>query len=308
MAVREMIHDLEVGLASLRGRGQGVLDLLRLRDQLDARMAGLEAEGMDLRPERTRVETIDNILMRKAAEIESELGGSGGLAMARRQETPPEDHWWWYVDLHLAESRRKSFTKTAIIVVIVAMVLIVGNYVMDHFFGLSPTEKQARSFESAAEQYLREGEIDQAILEYEKAVAVMPDLAEAQLSLGVLYEIKGDTNKSRAALSAAEDAFPGRVDYLVSLASAYQAANQLDRAMATISEAVALEPNSAQAIFIRGGIEEQSNRLAEALTDYETAATLAQEQGQDALYVLAKTRMGMLLQRMPAMGAPSTGS
>lgn len=305
VAVREIIHDLEVGLANLRGRGRSVLDLLHMRDQLDEQVAGLEAEGMDLRPERTRIETIDNILMRKAAEIDREIGG---LAIARREENPPQEHWWWYVDLHLAESRRRSLIKTGIIAVIVVVVLLAGNYLMDRYFGLSPTEKQARSYETAGEQYLRNNEVDRAIPEYEKAVAVMPDLAEAQLTLGILYEINGEAGKSAKAFAAAEATYPKRTDYLVAVASAYHAVGKLDKAMATIEEAIALEPQSAQAIFIRGGIEEDMGKYAEALADYENASNLAQEQGQDALYVLAKTRMGMLLQRGPAVSSPTAGS
>jgi tetratricopeptide (TPR) repeat protein len=305
VALRQVLHDLEIGLANLKGRGRGVLDLLHMRDRLDAQLAALQADGMDLRPEKTRVETIDNIFMRKASELDSELGNIGGLAGARREEKPPEEHWWWYGDLYVAERRRKSLTKTMIIVAAVLAVVLGGNYLMDRFFGLSPVEKEARRYESQGEQYLRNNEIDNAILEYEKAVAVMPDMPEAQLTLGVLYEIKGETDKSKQAFAKAESLYPKRHDYLVSLASAYQAAGKLDQAMAAVTEAIALEPQSAQAIFIRGGIEEDMGKYAEALTDYDTASTLAQQQGQDALYVLAKTRMGMLLQRGPASNLPT---
>ncbi len=307
-AVRDALHDLEISLADLQGRGQSVVGLLHMRDQLEVQVANLEAEGMDLRSEKTRIETIDNILMRKASEIDRELASLGGLAGVRRQDNPPEEHWWWYGDLYVAESRRKSFRKTAIVAVIVVAVLLVGNYLLDRFFGLSPTEKQARSYQTEGEQYLRNQELDKAIPEYEKAISVMPDLEEAQLTLGVLYEIQGNQEKSKEAFSAAEALYPSRHDYLVSLASAYQSAGQLDKAMETVTEAVELQPQSPQAIFIRGGIEEQLGKYAEALTDYDTASTLAQEQGQDALYVLAKTRMGMLLQRGPAMPSPTAGS
>jgi len=308
VAVRETIHDLEVGLANLRGRGRDTLDLLHMRDQLEQQVADLEKEGMDLRPEKTRIETIDNILMRKASELERELGGMGGLAGARREAKPPEERWWWYVDLYLAERRRKSLIRTLIVAVVVVAVLLVGNYVLDRFFGLSPIEKEARSYESAGDQYLRNNELDKAIPEYEKAVAVMPELAEGHLTLGVLYEIKGDAEKSKQAFGNAEALYSDRHDYLVALASAYQAVGQLDKAMAAVTEAITLKPQSPRAVFVRGGIYEAKGSYSEAIADFDTASTLAQEQGEDALYVLAKTRMGMLLQSGPPRSLPTEPS
>ena len=93
--LRGQIRELEIGFANLRGRGDAVLDLLKQRDEVGETIERFEAAGLDMRPERTRIETVDNIISRKAPDISRELARTGGLEGARRQEKPPEERWWW---------------------------------------------------------------------------------------------------------------------------------------------------------------------------------------------------------------------
>lgn len=92
------------------------------------------------------------------------------------------------------------------------------------------------------------------------------------------------------------------------LARSYSSVGEYERALGYANEAVALAPDSAQALIIRGGVYEATERRAEALADYELSATLAQEAGEDALYVLARMRMGMLLQSGSGGGSGMPGS
>lgn len=297
--LREMIRELEVGVANLKGRGVGVLDLLRLRDQVEAEMARL-APDMDLRPERTRIETVDGILTRKTAQVIRELRSIGGLAGARRQENPPKEHWWWYLDIFLAERQRKFAIRAVLTVVGVLVLLVVANFVADRFFGMDPVQKKAYAHVSSGEHYMLQGEYDKAIAEFESAVATMPSIGDAHVALGVLYELKGEEEKAKAAFAAGEATYPTQTDYLLAVSRAYQGVQKLDKALEVAQEAVRLSPDSPQAYLVRGGIYEMKDDLALALTDYEKAADLAQAQGQDTVYVLAKTRFATLLQRAAA--------
>lgn len=306
--LREMIFQLETSLGDPRGQGAGVLDMLKLRDQIDAEVKRLQQEeGLDLRPERTRIETIDNILMRKAALLNRELRSVGGLAGARRQENPPEEHWWWYLDLYLAEKQRKTAIRMVATIAIVAIVLVAINFILNRLSGLSPQEKEARGYGMQAEQYLAREEYDKAIAAYEQALATLPSYHEAYINLAVLYELKGETDKAQAAFASAEAAYSDRTEYLLALGRAYQSVRKFDVALTKIEEALKLNPNSVQGYLLRGGIYESMNKTQEAIADYEKAANMAQEQRLDALYVIAKTRMAMLLQRGPGLGGPGTG-
>lgn len=305
--LRQMIRELEIGAADLVGRRERVLDMLRLRDQVEQEMSRLQEGGLDLRPENTRTETVDNIFYRKAPIISRELRHVGGLSGARRAEQPLEEHWWWYLDQYWAERQRKRAIKSASIIVGVLVLIIAGNYVMTRFFGLSPLEREARGYVGQAEQFLRSGDTQKAIAEYEKAVAVLPTEGDTRATLGVLYELQGREDEAQEAFIAAEEAFGDRAEFLTSVARVYQNVGEPDLALAKIQEAVALAPESAQALLIRGGIYEALEKQAEALQDYELSAELARKAGEDALYVLARTRMAMLLQRAPAMTGPGGG-
>jgi tetratricopeptide (TPR) repeat protein len=293
--LREMIRELEIGAANIKGLGEGTLHLLQLRDQAAEESARL-AESMDLRPERTRIETIDGILTRKTSVIVHELRTMGGLAGARRQVNPPQEHWWWFLDQFQAEKQRKFAIRAILTVVGVAVLLVVVDMVMNRFFGMSPEEKQAHSLVSDADQYVQRGEYDKAIAKYEAAVGVVPSLGEAHVVLGVLYELKGEKDKAQAAFAAGEAAFPNWADYLLALSRAYQSVGKADEALIAVQRAIDFSPGSAYAYLVRGGIYEAQGKVAEALNDYEKASNLAQTQGQDTIYVLAKTRFATLLQ------------
>ena len=305
--LRKMIRELEIGTVDIKRRGEGVLDLLRMRDRVESEVARLREEGMDLRPEMTRIEIIDNIFARKAGAIGRELRSLGRLPGARRLENPPAEHGWWYVDVALAERQRKTAIKSAVTIAAILLVLLAGNYVLDKFFGLDPVEKQARTYSGKGEQYVLQGDFANAITEYEQAVAILPTLEQVQAQLGVLYEKEGRTEEARAAFAAAEAAIGERPSYLVTVAQAYERVGDLEAAMTQVEEAIALDPDMALAHMIRGGLYEGMEKLPEATADYERAAALAQEQGNDQLYVIAKVRLGMGLQRAPGIGAPGGG-
>jgi len=307
VSLRQMIRELEIGVANIDGRGLGVLDLLKIRDKVESEIARLGEQGMDLRAEMTRIEVVDSIFARKAGHIGRELREVGGLAGARHSENPPPEHGWWYVDVALAQRRRKVAIKSSMIVVGVLLLLMVSNYLLDKFFGLDPIQKQARIHTTQAERHLLSGDYADAIAEYEKAVAVDPSDGRAQTQLGILYEMEGRTEEAQAALAAAEAAIGDRADYLVVLAQAYQGVGDPEAAVAAVQEAIELKPDFALAYMIRGGLHEQMGETQEALDDYESAANLAQEQGNDQLYVIAKVRYGMGLQSAPSMGGPGGG-
>lgn len=300
--LREQIRELEVGFANLRGRGDGVFDLLRLRDEVGESIERFEAAGLDMRPERTRVETVDNIINRRAPEISRELSRMGGLAGARRRVEPPEERWWWYVDLYHAEKQRKSLIRGLITVGSIIAVVLAVNFILDRFFGLDPVEKEARSHMSAGDQYLFGGDYEGAIEEYERAVSIVPTLGDAHVTLAVLYEVAGRPDDAEKALVAAREAYGDDLTYYLALGRAYETVGEHERAMVATEEAIAIDPESPQAYLTRGSIYEATEEFGRALEDYERAGDLAQQRGQDALYVMARTRMAMLMQRGPAFG------
>ena len=304
--VREGIRELEIGVANLGGRGAKALDLLRLRSQVEASMVEREAAGVDAHSEKTRLQTIDSVFAREAQAIVRAARASGGLEKAREAEHPPESHWWWYLDSRVAEDRRKQLIRTGSIVAGAAIIILVAFFVMNRLSGTSSAEKRARELVATGEQALRSGEYDKAITAYSEAVAAMPSLAEAHVALAVLYDLEGRTAESEQSLATARGLMADEGGFLTTVARTYGDAGAYEKGLTYADQAVALDPESALAHLIRGGIYEAAGDRAGALTDLQRAVDLAQANGEDELLVLAKTRLGMFSQQAPAdFGSPS---
>lgn len=305
--LRDHIRDLEIEVAALR-RGQGdFLRILRLRDTIEEELRALTAAGIDVRPERTRVESVDNMLSGKASIAARYLVALSPAAEARRQERPPEERWWWYLDAIWAERLRKRVIRFSVLFIVLVLLILGGNYALSRFSRLSPTERQTNQHIASGEQLLYLGDYEEAISEYEQALALLPDRFDIHLSLGLLYEETGRQDEARAELARAQELAPDRGMYLIAYARMLTAMNRLEEALAVADEAITLKPDSAEAYLIRAGVYEAQNEVDKALADLEKASDLARAQNQNALYVLARTRMGMLMQRGPDLGFPGMG-
>jgi len=96
--LRDKLQRAERAVANLKGMGTEAIALLELLDEAQDLITRLEAKGMDLRPERTRLITVQNQLRSRAAVLVREVAAAGGLAALRRDRSPGRDRWWWYLD------------------------------------------------------------------------------------------------------------------------------------------------------------------------------------------------------------------
>ncbi len=308
MQLRSDIRTLEILLASLARRGGDPLRVLRARDDLVEDIARLQSEGLDLRAERTRIETVDNMLMAKAGVMARALQGLSPAAEARRQERPPDERWWWHLDSIWAERLRKRIIRYSIIAAVTVLLVVGFDYVMTRLSGQSPTEREAQSHISAGEQQMYAGNITEAIAEYEQAAALMPEALDPPVMLGALYELQGDAARGLESKRRAATLAPDEPTYWLKLAQAYAIVGRSEDALALANGAIQQKPELAQAYLIRGGIYEAQNKVNEAVADFEKCAELAGAQDQEALYVVARTRLGMLMQQgSPGFSPPGMG-
>ncbi len=302
--LRDAIRKLEVGVANPKGRGAGIIDLFKLRDETELGLGMLASERADLRAEMTRLETVDAGLRRRAPVILRELRRAGGLAAAREREQPPTAHWWWYLDITYTEERRRRLKRSLLTVLALVVIIGGGIYTVERVWGLSPVERQARQHVATAENYLAQGEIDAAIDEYQQATAVQPDFAEPYTYLAALYDIQGREDEAQQAYATAEKLYEDPILSQEELAQAYLMLGRPDKVYETVDRILEQDPESMRAYYIRAGAYEIQDDGENALADLERAADLAHEQGNEALYVLAKTRIGNLLQKMGAQIGP----
>lgn len=292
--LREAIRSLELNVRQLRGKGPQVIEVLTLRDRAQEALEAQIAHGVDVRPERTRLETIDNMIRRQAMAFSRELATSGGMSAAREERQPPEEYWWWFIDIEHAARLRKSALRYGLIFVAVLVALVLGNWLLNRNYGLDPTEQAAYDHSSQAEMLLQRGEYAEAIAEFEAANEIQPD-AGNYAWLAALYDVEGDAKSSAEALAMAESLIEDKPPLYTSLALCYDMLGDPDKTEEWAYKALAIDDEYAQAWLYLGSAAESRGDTDAASKLFDEAARLASEQGNDSLYVLARMRMGMIM-------------
>ncbi|NPV06501.1 MAG: tetratricopeptide repeat protein [Anaerolineae bacterium] len=311
--LRAVLRTAELAVANLRGAGpQHALEFLRTLDTIYEAIPRLETEyGVDLKPERTRLETVQNLTRSSARRLMREVG-AGRLAEARRAENPPEDHWWWYLDRALAAQRQEALRRWSLRAIVVFSLLLVGLVAYNRFLAPSPEEQAFSALLAEGESSLLSGDFEGAVDRYEAAVALNPGDVGARLHLGVVYEQLGRTEEAREQFEEAMRLSPAPADYHSSLSLVYYrvalggAEWALERAEAEAVAALEADDGSAMAHFAMASVYELQGETGKAIEEFETASGLSSD---PSLTVLARMRMGMLMQKpgetmggLPGMG------
>jgi tetratricopeptide (TPR) repeat protein len=128
----------------------------------------------------------------------------------------------------------------------------------------------------SAQKYLAKGQIDRAIVEYEKMVGADPDDARLLLKLGDLYTRKGD-NK-------------GASQTYRKVAQQYAKQGFFLKAVAVYKQILKLEPGDLTALESLGEMYEMLSLVSDALATYEQVADAYTDQGKPdkALKALGK--------------------
>lgn len=302
--LRMMIRQCEVAVAQLKGCGAEALSLLKLLDRIEALMQRLEERGADLGPEKVRMQTVEGLLHTKARILLKELKAVGGLAQARQEVSPDESRWWWYLDRAVAEQRRRTMRRWLTIGGVVAALLVAAGVAYHTFLAPSPEEQRFHQHLMQATQLCEEGNLAGALAEYEAARALAPDEPEVQLWLGVLYEEEGRDEEAAGAFAKARELMGDEVEFFVQRGMIYDQMDKVEAALADASAALALNPESAWAHLLLGSVYEAQGKTPEACEEFETAAELAQQADDSTLFVQARMRAAMLLQKAPALQQP----
>jgi predicted O-linked N-acetylglucosamine transferase (SPINDLY family) len=121
---------------------------------------------------------------------------------------------------------------------------------------------------------LREqGKKDEAIVSYERALALKPEFPDALNNLGAVYLSKRDRDKAEELYKRALSADPNHADTLVNMGNLNQAEGHLDDAIKFYQRAITVRPNF-DALISLGNIYGLKNLPYEALAYYQEAFKL----------------------------------
>jgi tetratricopeptide (TPR) repeat protein len=298
---RKGIRSAELAVSKI-GRGaqpEQVFELLQLRDQLEEGTAQFERAGVDLRAELTQIETIDNMLIDKAPAIARSLQEIGGLSALRQDIEPSPGRWWWYLDQRVVATRARKASRVLRFGIIGAIVVAVLAVAYMLFLRPDEATRERYGFVTEGEMQLSRGNYEDALALYEQALEIAPEDPEINLMIGILLEALDREDEAQVYFRRAEDNYGNEVTYLALKSQRYGYVGWYEKSEAVAFEAIEVDDSFALSYCSLGGAYEGQQRISEAIDAFQMCADLAREQGQNELYVIATSRLAMLLQ-MPA--------
>jgi tetratricopeptide (TPR) repeat protein len=299
--LRADIRAAELAAAKIRRgvRAEDVLALLRLLDRFAAAVPRFGGMGVDLRAERARIETVENILLDKAQFAVRSLSALAPMEELRTEADADQDRWWWYLDRHVAEANAQRAKRTLWTAGIVFAVLAVLVTVYMLFLRPDEATRLRYGYVSRAESQIEQGEYEVALGFYQEAIEVAPDDPDVTLMIGMMHEALGNADEAKTYYTRAEELYESRVAFLASKSQRYFLLDWYEQSESAALEAISLDEQYAWAYCNLGSAYEGQGRVPEAIGAVQVCADLAREQGQDELYVIAASRLAMLLQ-MPS--------
>ncbi len=128
--------------------------------------------------------------------------------------------------------------------------------------------------------YKEKGELDRAIKDFDKAIELNPEFAEAFNNLGNVYDAKGDFDKAIVYFNTAIKFKSDFVDAYVNRGVAYGKRAEFNKAITDFNTAINLEPCHAGAYFNRGNPYLLKGDLEKAIENYDRSITLSPDDAQ----------------------------
>jgi tetratricopeptide (TPR) repeat protein len=120
----------------------------------------------------------------------------------------------------------------------------------------------------------KRGQMDEAIAEYRKAIEIEPGFAAAHFNLGVALDAVGRTDEAFDHYRLAAEADPELVPAHVNLADSLRSLGRMDDAIAEYRKALDLDPKSAPVHFNLAVALSDHGRLDEAIAHFQAALQL----------------------------------
>ena len=292
--IRDLLGRVERPLASLRGRGTRVVQLLYLLDQIHHDLSELEALGLDSRAERARLATIHRKLDRSKARFLAEAGDR--LREERAVAHPDSSQWWWYLDEQLAQRRKRDLRRWLVKASVVIGSLLVISVVYERFIAPPPEIREAFRLSSAGEGLVERGDLRGALVQFKEAASLNSDDVELLVWQGVVHAELGDQDAAEQYFGKARSLHETELVFLLDRARLYLRAGNLFAASIDLEQAANRYPDSGRVFYLRASVAQTRGQYGEALADLEKSSELAGAAGDIQLEATARVQLAMVTQ------------
>jgi tetratricopeptide (TPR) repeat protein len=291
--LRERLETIERRIVVMHETPDGAVEVLQLYDEIATLLAAAQEARADVAPEANRADFIRRQLIGKATKIVAQVERS--QRAAELAESPI-----WQTVVAAADAVRRTRIRSLLTSgIVVVGVLLAFFVVLPAVLPATPAPDLAGVVRLAGDQEYA------AALERARAEqADFPNDAELTLWIAALEQKLGNPAAAveweRAqALYGDEEAFYfNRANTLLQL-------NMVDEAEADGQRLVAMPESEVYGRLILGSVAEQRGDAAAAVVEFQRAADLAEELDDPQLQVMARVRLGMVLQTAPMFTTPT---
>ncbi len=134
--------------------------------------------------------------------------------------------------------------------------------------------RDAQGYVGQGQTLARSGKADEALAQFEKALALDPYNVQALSGRGLVHQGEKRHADAIEDFTAVHGLVPQRADPLVARATSYLALDKIKEAAGDLDEAVQSEPNNAQAWSMRGLAYERLGDKSKAAASYSRALAI----------------------------------
>ncbi|HXF63674.1 MAG TPA: hypothetical protein VNK95_18770 [Caldilineaceae bacterium] len=284
---------------------QNIEEFLVLLDSIERMFEQLTQDQVDLRPEEVRWQSLLNRINSRPGDIVKAAAAAGGMATLRA-EHPPAESFWWHLDREVARRRKQMLTRAAVSLGALALAVAAIWWAINTFFPPSPEAVAMVEASNRIDQLIAEQRWEEALAVVQETRQRLPHEPELIAWEVVLNERLGNREAAAAALEEGQALMADQpVQFWLQIGNSRLMVGDLDGAEAAAREAEALAPNEAQVAFLLGGIAEARGQIPLAIEYFNKTFELAEAGGNPQLAVIARVRMGNLLQRPDAFVSPA---
>lgn len=131
-----------------------------------------------------------------------------------------------------------------------------------------------QKYVKSGDQYVEQGRLREAVVDYRHAIQLDPKLGEARLKLAGVYERQKDVPNAVGEYVRAADLLPDNLDAQLKAGNYLLLTGKFEDAQTRATEVLKKDPNRAEAQVLRGNALAGMNNFDEAVTEYETAIAI----------------------------------
>ena len=270
--------------------------LLQL-DEINARMKLLEGEGKKVVAESAQYEYIAATLRKNAGKFIRGIGGEFAMAAARQKANPPADHWWWYLDQYILQQRRTTLRKFLVGASIVVVAVLILSAIYNRFLAPDPATQARISHTMLSDTKISQGDFAGALSEINQALNYSPEDTDLLITKGVLLQKLGNKEDANRIFTQVEDLLKNQETFFTNRSLVYLRVGDSQSALIDAQEALKINPKSPEAYFQMAKALENLNQISKAIDAYQTASSLASDQGKSELEAVIRMNLGGAMQK-----------